>query len=194
MEKSVTRIVFTKILGIVIFLVFLGFLNFLVKYVSFSFMVSLTNFLNRNALFLIGISVVFLFAELMGRTEFPSNIFAPILNFVGAWMALIFLFTLLEAIQRRFNFSFLNTIFILKTPIFITILSLTFVFGYLPIIYKLIKERRNSVRVQTEPKVIEKIKIVPKIVERVVEKEVYITKKPSKKKKNVKKKPNKKRR
>jgi hypothetical protein len=160
MERSVTRIIFPKIIGIFIFILFLGFLNFLSKYLTFSAFLSLTNFLNRNALFLISISIVFLFAELLSNSKFPSNIFGPILNFFGAWMLLTFSFAILESLQIKFNFYFLKNISLFKSPIFFTVLSLTFVFGYLPIIYKIFKNKKESELTPNGPEIIEKIKII----------------------------------
>ena len=185
MGKGVTKIIFSKLIGIMIFLIILGALNFLIKYLPFESLISFTNFFNRHALLLIGIGIVFMFGELLSLTGFPSNIFSPILNFVGAWMTLYFSFIFLEAIQRRFSFSFLETIFLVKEPIFITILSLTFIFGYLPIIYKLLKEKRQTEGSEDNPVIIEKVKVVPKIVEKIVFKE---KKSPELKKKRNKKK------
>jgi amino acid transporter len=140
MEKGVMKIVLPKLIGIFIFVLFLALLNFLIKFISWNLFVSFVNFFNMNAFLLIGIGVVFMFAELISKMEFPSNVFGPILNFIGTWMLLYFLFNFVEAINRRLNFEFLEKIILIKTPILIAILSLVFVFGYLPIIYKLLKE------------------------------------------------------
>ncbi len=165
MGKSVTKIVFSKVISVFVFLLFLGALNFLARYITFSTFISFTNFFNRNALLLIGINFIFMFAELLSQAEFPSNIFNPVLNFIGAWMLLRFVFAFFEGVQRRFQFDFLETIFLIKTPIFLGILSLIFIFGYLPIIYKLLKEKNQSVE-NREPQVIEKIKVIPQVVEK----------------------------
>lgn len=186
MEKSVTRIIFSKLIGIFIFLLFVGVLNFLSKYLTFGAFISFTEFFNKNAILLISISVIFLFAELVSRTEFPSNIFGPVLNFLGAWMLLKFIFTFLEAIQSKFQFSFLENVFLLKAPIFFAILSLIFVLGYLPIIYNLIKERKGTSEKSNEPKIIENTIIVPKITKKTIKKEKFVEKDlKSKRKKNV---------
>ncbi len=181
MGRGVTWVVFSKLIGVAVFMLFLGFLNFLTRYISWNLFVSFTGFLNRNASLLIGVTLIFMVGELLSMMEFPSNVFGPVLNFIGAWMLLKFVFVFLESFQRRFDFGFLDNIFLLKSPIFITILSLIFVFGYLPIIFRLIKERGSEKEVvpleKTEPVVIEKIKIVPKIVERVIIKEQFAKKK-----------------
>jgi hypothetical protein len=161
MEKSVTKIVFYRLIGIFIFLLILGALNFITRYIPFNFFNSFTNFLNSNALLLIGVVVFFMFGEIISKMSFPSNIFGPLLNFVGAWMLLYFVFEFLYALNRRFNFEFLNTLFLLKTVIFFTILSLIFVFGYLPIIYRLLKNYKDD----NKPLIIEEVKVIPKKAE-----------------------------
>lgn len=179
MEKGVTKIIFSKIIGVGIFLIFLGILNFLAKYITFESFLAFTGFLNRNALILIGVVVLFLFGELLSYSEFPNYLFGPLLNFLASWLTLRFVFEFLTGINNRFSLTFLETIFLIKREIFITLLSLVLVFGYLPILYKLFKLNRESKPVSRE-----EVVPVPAVIERVIVKEKII---PRSKKKNKKK-------
>ncbi len=139
MERGIARNIFSKVFGIGVFLIILGVLNFLTKYIKLDFFLVFTNFLNINALLIVGIVVIFLISELIAKSEFPINIFRPLLNFIGTIMVLHFVFLLFGGINKRFNLEVLNTLFLLKVPIYITVLSLIFIFGYLSIIYKALK-------------------------------------------------------
>lgn len=178
MEKGIMKIVWPKLIGIFLFILFLALINFLVQYITFNSFVSFTNFFNRNSILIVGIVVLFLFSEIISGTKFPVNILGPILNFSAAWLLLVFIFSFLKALNRRFDIYVLELVMLLETPIFITILSLTFIFGYLPIIYKIIKEKNPESEITESKKPVEKIKII----ERIVEKE-----KPKKRKKRKKK-------
>lgn len=144
MERGVISIVFFKVIGVFVFVLFLGLLNFLTQYIPWGLLVSFTNFLNQNALLIIGIVGVFLFAELTSKMKFPANIFGPILYFGGTWMLIYFLFSFLEATQRKLNLEVLRTILLLKFPIALVVLSLILVLGYMPLIYRFIKKMKVS--------------------------------------------------
>lgn len=164
MEESNTKLIFKRLIGIFFFLLFLAGLNFLSRYLTFQTIISFTNFMNRNSILIISIGLIFLLGELTSRMEFPSNVFSPILNFVGAWFLLHFVFLFLESFNRRFDLYFLDVVLLIKTPIYIGLLSLIFVFGYLPIIYKLLKKQKpfNSEKNKSDKIEVGEIRIVNK--------------------------------
>lgn len=144
MERGILKIVLPKIAGITIFLVCLGFLNILNRYISWNFFTFTTLFLNNISIQLIAIVVIFMFAEILSGTDFPSNIFSPILSFTGTVFILNLVFKITETIESSFGFTFLKKIIFIKQPIYLAILSLVLIFGYLPIIYRILKEQKNK--------------------------------------------------
>ena len=158
------KIIWPKLIGIFFFILFLALLNFLVQYITFDSFVSFTGFFNRNSVLIVGIVIVFLFSELVSSAKFPANVLSPLLSFSGAWMLLVFVYNFLESLNRRFEIYILEIILLIRTPVFISVLSLTFIFGYLPIIYKLLKEKNKGESISEES--VEKIKVIEKIVEK----------------------------
>jgi len=196
MEKSAIKIIFSRLIEISIFLLFWGLLNFSRRYLEWDLFVSTINFLNSNAFLLVLAGIIFMFAELLSRMEFPSNLFGPILSFTGTWMLLYFIFNFSGAINRKLNFDFLEKIILIRRPIIIAILSIVFLFGYLPIIYKLIREKDKKettlIEVKKNPLEVKKEKVVQKVVEKIVVPQLLDEKKinkniPKKKKNGVKK-------
>jgi hypothetical protein len=182
MERGMFRIMFPKMIGIIIYLLIVGVMNYLTKYITFNFFISFVEFFNSNTLIIILIIVLFAFAEIASQMNFPSNLFSPLLNFAGIWLTLNVFFSVLESIQKKFTLETIELILNFKIHIYIAILSAIVIFGLLPIIYRSIKNRKEKTK--------EEINILPEKIEKVIVKE-EIKKIPKKRGKNVKRNKNK---
>jgi hypothetical protein len=98
-NKSLSRILFWRLFGLMIFLVVLALANYLIFQIHV--LDSLLNrqvvvFLNGNILLFVFISLAFLFGELFSALFFPFNLPAPLFNAAGAVFLAAFLFRVFE--------------------------------------------------------------------------------------------------
>jgi hypothetical protein len=90
-NKSVGRVVLSKIFGFVFFLFMIFLLNFLASYIDNPVYLSMVSFINRNIVLLIVMSLIFMIAGIFDAIIFPFNLPAPIFNAIGAILIIIFM-------------------------------------------------------------------------------------------------------
>jgi hypothetical protein len=147
--KNLLKIFFTGVLGFLIFAILLVAMNFLAKSFQNEIFLEVVGFLNKNFLFIILFSFIFIFGELFGALVFPLNLPSPLLNAVGSIFLIRFLFnvlgfvSLLLGIYLEVNFEYIY--FILIVAVFLIIL----ISGYVSIFLNIKKEKRNKEKKKT---------------------------------------------
>jgi hypothetical protein len=137
-KESVVEILFSRIIGIVIFLILLGILNLLAgTYIHNPIFLQIVVFLNDNVGLLILITVLLLSGDLFSALAFPLNLPGPVFNAVGALFIVTFiirLFLLVDDITGIGVFSILASLaFIIYPLVFIIAL----ISGYVTIFTRL---------------------------------------------------------
>ncbi|UYU19085.1 MULTISPECIES: hypothetical protein [Methanoculleus] len=132
-KGSVAEVLFSGVIGIVVFLIVLGVLNILADaYVRIPIFLQVVEFLNANLGLLIMISVLFLVGDLFGALPFPLNLPGPIFGAFGAVFLIMFLlrlFTLVGEITGVGLFSVFERA--LALPIYLIVFIIALIAGYI---------------------------------------------------------------
>jgi hypothetical protein len=91
-KKSVNRIVFSKVIGFLIFLILLAITNYLKSYVNSEFYAAIVNFFINNIFLSFLIMFLTMFAEIFWSFSFPMNILAPIISAVSSIFILTYIY------------------------------------------------------------------------------------------------------
>ena len=138
-NKSIPRIVFLRVIGLVLFLFFLYIANFLPFFTDNPLNYRVIQFLNENTGLIILMSIIFLFGELFNALIFPLNLPAPLFNASGSVLLVAFIFRIFALVDILLNekiFQVFNKISFLMYPFVFIIVMLG---GYMTILTKLSK-------------------------------------------------------
>jgi len=95
-ERSIPWIIFSKALGLLVFLFFLYLANIAQFFIGSPLVYLIMFFLNENVWFLILMSIVFMFGEIFNALRFPFSLPAPLFNAVGSVFLVFFLLMVSE--------------------------------------------------------------------------------------------------
>ena len=142
--NKIFRIVFSKILGIMLFLIMLFIVNRLNTRISG--LDVFVRFLNNNAIFLIVMSLLFMIVEITFALPFPINLPAPVFSASVSMMVVEFIFRifgLIGTLVKQDIYSALSPLRFLAFPVvFIAVL----VGGYITIFTSLGKKKEKKSR------------------------------------------------
>jgi hypothetical protein len=166
-ERSVGRIIISRLIGLLVFIILLGIANIIAGLVNQNTFNDIINFLNSNFRLVLLFSILFLIGEIFNNLEFPFDLPAPIFNAFGAVLLTEFIFSLL-AIPYLLNHVevtlMLGRLYGIAIPaVFLAVI----VFGYMSIFIdavrvrkKLLEEVRGVVKDVEERKIPVKKKVI----------------------------------
>lgn len=129
MARPVLRIIFSNILGFIMFLILLAIANLLVPHIPSSVYESIVDFFNSNILLFFGMMLVGMINEIFWSFFFPFNILAPI---TSATLS-IFIVTF---IYRAWYFidSYVHTNIVLPSSVYVPVALIVLFIGYITIL------------------------------------------------------------
>jgi len=141
-NKSPLKIVFSKVFAILVLLVILVIANIVVIFAPNYIYESIVHFFNNNFVFLVVISLVFLFAELFSVFIFPFSLVYPIFNAIGGVLLASFLFDLLRMVFGYVGVYFNFELF--RFPIYFVIVIVCLIVGYVKIFSRLFGKHKKQ--------------------------------------------------
>ncbi|MGV8152632.1 MAG: hypothetical protein ACP5OG_06115 [Candidatus Nanoarchaeia archaeon] len=154
-EKSIRRIILEDLLAFLVFLAVLAAGAYLEKYIPFKFYHSLLYFFINNLHLSLIIAIASILSELFWVFSFPIMLLAPV--FSAALGVLLFTYML-----RFWYFidSYLNTqAFIPVSLIYVCIIFLTLIIGYLAVLGRIIKQNKSKTQEKESTEEKEKIDV-----------------------------------
>ncbi|MBT3984927.1 hypothetical protein HOD38_03305 [archaeon] len=171
MHKLVLRRLFSKLIGIILFILFVIIANYLITYINEPLFTIIVETLNDSLLILVLLSFLYLGKEIFEILEFPYNIPYPIFSAAASVLLMYFLFSLLESINM--NPEITEVILLVKYLAYLLVIVIVLAVGYTDILSR----RRPLPKLKRE----EPKKVVKKAKKKKVAKKK--TKKKTKKKK-----------
>ena len=142
--KSFFKVIFGRLIGLLIFLVLLGIANLLKYVINNQVFLEVVQFLNINLKLIIIIGLIFLVSDLFWILVFPFNLPAPILSAIASIFVITFLFKVGFLIEKFLEISFLSKIEPFSTGIYLLVFFIVLISGYFSIFSKIgIRERRE---------------------------------------------------
>ena len=132
MNKRVLRRLFSKLIGIILFILFVIIANYLIAFINEPLFTVIVETLNDSLLILILLSFLYLGKEIFEILEFPYNIPYPIFSAAASVLLLYFLFSLLESINM--NPEITEAILLVKYISYLLVIVVVLIVGYLDII------------------------------------------------------------
>lgn len=158
MTKSAARIVFSHIIGFIIFLVLLGIANILIPYISYPGYSSFIYFINPFIAYMLIMTIIEIVNDLLWNYNFPFNIFAPITSAVLSAFIVYFIYSIFIFIENYYEF----TINIPINILLIIIPMIVLLSGYAIIIARGGKSYDNHMILQKTRKKIKESEIISK--------------------------------
>lgn len=144
-KKSISRIFFSKLFGLIIFLILLAIANYLIPHIPGTIYKSIIDFFNLNLLFLIVISVIFLIGELFDAFIFPFNLPAPLFNALGGLLVAVFIFRLLDLLDILIRTQVFQALEPVKYLVYFIVIIAVILSGYIKIFARLFCPAHASV-------------------------------------------------
>ncbi|MBN1502325.1 hypothetical protein JW930_02170 [Candidatus Woesearchaeota archaeon] len=143
-RKSLSWIVISKIMGLMVFLLMLFLVNFFNKYIENPIYSNIVAFINRNAVLLVVMSLVFLVGEVFNALFFPFNLPAPIFNSVAAVMLVKFMLRMFSFIDQVMELGITDIFAPAATLIYTLIFFIVIIAGYVSIFHRLLRHTRSK--------------------------------------------------
>jgi hypothetical protein len=132
-NKSLIRIVFSRILGLLIFLVFLYFANRLSFFTKNPINYGIIQLLNDNIGLIVLITVIFMLGEIFNTFTLPFNFAGPLINAVGSILLLTLLFRIVSLLDFLLGMSVFSILGRLSFLIYPFVFLIVLIFGYIGI-------------------------------------------------------------
>ena len=136
-DKSVLRVVFSRLLGLACFLLIVYLLNYLLPYIDNRLYSEAVNFLNDNVILLIFMAVIYAAGEIFYALVFPLNLPAPIINAVASYFLVQFIFNLLLFVGKVTGEKAFRVFEGFREPAYIIVFVAVLAAGYLGIFLRL---------------------------------------------------------
>jgi len=139
--KSVAAVLFSRLIGFILFLIIIALLNFLVPYIANITFTAVVNFLNQNIWIMILFSILIACGELFSVLTLPFNLPYPLFNAIGSLFLIKFLFNILIFVNNQLIRVNVPSIGITLDTLFIIIAAIVFlivlVTGYVKILVEI---------------------------------------------------------
>lgn len=152
--KSVASVLFSRLIGFLIFILLIGILNILIPYVNNSTFTSVIGFLNQNIWIIILFSLLMAGGELFSVLVFPFNLPYPLFNAIGSIFLIRFLFNILSFVNSQLVNVTIPEVRITLKQLFTIIAAIVFLIvlisGYVKILVEMYGDKDE---VYTEKKI-----------------------------------------
>ena len=139
--KSVTAVLFSRLIGFILFLIIIALLNFLVLYIDNITFTAVVHFLNQNIWIMILFSLLIAGGELFSVLTLPFNLPYPLFNAIGSLFLVKFLFNILSFVNNELINVSVPNIGITFKSLFIIIAAIVFLIvlisGYVKILVQM---------------------------------------------------------
>ncbi|MBS3140986.1 hypothetical protein J4405_02470 [Candidatus Woesearchaeota archaeon] len=145
MKKPITHILFSQLVGLLVFIVLLLVANYINEFISSNISDLILGFLNSNVGLLVVISLIFLIAEIFFALDFPFNLVGPLFNAVSSVLLVGFLVDLLllsNVLIKQDVFSFVKNF---EGLISLFVFFIVLIVGYVKIFYE-VKNNLSSMK------------------------------------------------
>jgi len=143
-EGSISKIVLSRVFGLVILLIVIWLANILIPYIDNSVYTQSVHFTNANLWLLIVIAIVFLIAEIIRVLEFPFNLPSPLFNAVAAMFLVKFLFRVFDFADSVMEIKVFGFLSQFATSAYLLVLVIVIFAGYISILIKAPKEKSEK--------------------------------------------------
>jgi hypothetical protein len=141
--KSVVWIIFTRLVGLLLFLLLLYFLDYLKAYIDSSIYRQSVDFLKENIVLIVSMAVIYAAGEVFGSLMFPLDLPAPIIDAVASVFLVKFVFRILSFLGEITGESVFNVFSSFEAIVYPTVFILVLVFGYFSIFGRLFSGRKK---------------------------------------------------
>ncbi|MBN2421822.1 hypothetical protein JXB41_01230 [Candidatus Woesearchaeota archaeon] len=142
--KRISGIIVKNILGIILFLFVLFLISFMTDQVNIEILSDVVGFLNKNALLLIILTLLFMTSEIFNVFKFPLNLPWPIFNAFGSLYLTRFIFNIFDLVNILTNVSLSWLFEIIKVPLYPIIFLTVLICGYLNLFSVLFKPKEEN--------------------------------------------------
>jgi hypothetical protein len=145
-------ILFSKFLGLVIFLVMLLILNLILPYFPGTVLPAIVSFFNAHILDIILMSVVIGTAEILYALIFPISLLAPPVAAIGAVLVVRFILLLFGMLDSALNISIQQVFAPFILIIYILVFLIVLIVGYIKVFSRIFRPRARAHRHGIEPR------------------------------------------
>jgi hypothetical protein len=143
--RSVAGVLFSRLIGFLIFILIIGLLNVLVPYVDNITFSSVIAFLNKNIWIIILFSLLMAGGELFSVLMLPFNLPYPLFNAIGSIFLIKFLFNILVFVNTQLVNVSLPEVRITIKQLFVIIAAIVFLIvlisGYVKILVEIYSDK-----------------------------------------------------
>lgn len=143
-EKSVMKLILSKLLGLLIFAILIGIINFLTTSIPNQIYISAVAFINSNLVLLVIMIVIFSISEILFELKFPISLPAPVLSAVGSIFLITFLFKIIIFTDVTLGTNASVLISPYKELTYILIFIIVLISGYFSIFHDYGKKQRGE--------------------------------------------------
>jgi hypothetical protein len=131
MARPVLRVIFSNIIGFIMFLILLAIANLLVPHIPSSVYESIVDFFNSNILLFFGMMLVGMINEIFWSFFFPFNILAPITSAILSIFIVTFIYRVWTFID-----SYVRTNIVLPNYVYVPIALIVLFLSYIAILIR----------------------------------------------------------
>ncbi len=142
-SKSAVWIIFTRLVGLILFLLLLYFLDYLKAYIDSSIYRQSVDFLKGNIVLIVSMAVIYASGEVFGSLMFPLDLPAPILDAVASVLLVEFIFNILSFLGEMTGENVFNAFAGFKAIVYPTVFILVLVFGYFSVFGRVLSGRKK---------------------------------------------------
>jgi len=143
-KKSILRIAFSRIIGLLVFLLIVFLVNYLAVFTSNEIFDNAVKFLNTNVWLLVMLGILFGIGELFGALQFPLNLPAPVFNAIGAVYLVTFIFRVFGLVENVVGFGFPGIFRWLSYLISVIVFVIVIIVGYVMIFTEIGKKKHKE--------------------------------------------------
>lgn len=149
-KKSIIKIVFLRLFGILLFLGMVYALNYIARFITAESFTLTLEFLNDNVSKVVVMAVFFMIGELFFAFLFPANLPAPIFAAVGSSILISFILSTFSLIDRIIGTDIAYPFYKISFIIYPAVILIVIVTGYVMIFSKVFGEARAKEAEKTE--------------------------------------------
>ncbi len=144
-KRSPMRLVFVRVIGILVFIILLTLANIIYPYLHGRFFTEFVSFLNSNLELIVVMSILFLLGELFSLFFFPFNIPGPLFTGFGSMLLISFVFGLMGALDYILNLGIYNFFKWFAYLLFPCVFGVVIIIGYIQLFTKELKPEEEEI-------------------------------------------------
>lgn len=158
--KSIPKIIISHLISLCIFLLIVMLANWFIS-TDNQTISAIINFLNKNILLIVLMSLIFMLADILHALIFPFNLPAPLFSAIGSMLVITFIFRIFELIDVLLNSDVMTSLNWIKWFVYPLVFIIVLIVGFVSVFFGLFgwKEEKGERKREKKEKIID---ITPK--------------------------------